>query len=208
MTEAIINNEETILPFEKSIAFIIGINNYLRLDKLTTAVNDAKKLGEVLETAQRFEVHYLLDATKNEIEELLENTIGEKAGEEDRLLFYFAGHGIATQSDDLPEGYIMPADAVKKDVNTYINMKDIRDAIDGLPCLHVLLILNCCFSGAFKWSSRFRDGDILIPKRIHKEHLDRFVDESARQVITSTSWNQRSIDTFQKKTLVNVMMKV
>ena len=186
--------KKTELPFEKSHAFIIGIDDYVHLDKLTTAVNDTKKLGEVLAAEQGFEVHYLFDASKKEIEALLKSTIIKKVGEDDRVLFYFAGHGIASQSDELPEGYIIPADAVKENVNSLISMKDLRDAVNMLPCLHVLLILDCCFAGAFKWSSRFRDSGTMVPKRIYKERFDRYVEDPARQVITSAAYDQYAVD--------------
>ncbi len=186
------------LPFRKSHAFIVGINDYLHLNKLTTAVNDAKKLGEVLASTQGFDVYDLLDAPKHKIETLLKKTIIKKVKEDDRVLFYFAGHGIASQGDDLPEGYIMPVDAIKEDVNSFISMKDIRDAFNMIPCSHALLILDCCFSGAFKWSSRYRDSGTFMPKRIYKERFDRFVTDPAWQVITSSAYDQLAIDILQE----------
>lgn len=186
------------LPFRKSHAFIIAINDYLHLNKLTTAVNDAKKLGEVLASTQGFDVYDLLDAPKHKIETLLKKTIIKKVKEDDRVLFYFAGHGIASHGDDFPEGYIMPVDAVKEDVNSFISMKDICYAFNMIPCSHALLILDCCFSGAFKWSSRYRDSGTSMPKRIYKERFDRFVEDPAWQVITSSAYDQLAIDILQE----------
>lgn len=57
MTETTRYNKKTKLPFRKSHAFIIGTNDYLDLNKLNTAVNDARKIAEVLEREQRFKVH-------------------------------------------------------------------------------------------------------------------------------------------------------
>lgn len=202
MTETNKYNNQTKLPFRKSHAFIIGINDYLHLNKLTTSVNDAKRLAEVLAREQRFKVHPpLINASYKKIKNLLEKTIIKKVKEEDRVLFYFAGHGIASQGDNIPEGYIMPVDAVKGDVNSYISMKELRDTVNMIPCLHVLLILDCCFAGAFKWSSRYRDSGTLMPKRIYKERFERFAQDPAWQVITSSAYDQLAIDILNGKTI-------
>ena len=52
-------------------------------------------------------------------------------------------------------------------------MADLQRALNALPCRHLLLILDCCFSGAFKWSSQHRAIGTLMPKRIYQERFDR-----------------------------------
>jgi uncharacterized caspase-like protein len=36
------------------------------------------------------------------------------------LLFYFAGHGVALNGDDGPQGYLIPQDAKLGDTKTYL----------------------------------------------------------------------------------------
>ncbi len=108
-TEAIAKN-----GFERNLAFIIGINNYSNgISPLKTAVNDAKKLVEVLREKYKYQVWVCLDevATLTNLNQLLEKTLPEQVSENDRLLFYFAGHGVALNGDDGPAGYLIPQDA-------------------------------------------------------------------------------------------------
>ena len=189
------------LSFARHHAFIIGINAYENnISPLKTAVNDAKRLAEVLQQQHHFEVHSpLLNARGAQIRELLQTTMRQVVGNDDRVLFYFAGHGIAADGDDGPAGYIVPADAEPTDLKTFIAMADLQIALDELRCRHLLLILDCCFSGAFKWSSLHRAIDGLMPKRIYEDRFRRFVEDPARQIITSAAYDQKALDVLDGK---------
>ncbi len=182
------------LPFGRHHAFVIGIDAYENLSSLQTAVGDATRLAEVLSEQQHFTVHPpLLDASGSEIRALFQS-MAECVGENDRVFFYFAGHGIAADGDDGPAGYIVPADAVPTKTETFIPMADLQSALEGLPCRHLLLVLDCCFSGAFKWSAKFRHVGGMIPRKIYRERFDRFVRDPAWQVITSAAYDQKALD--------------
>ena len=90
----------------RHIAVIIGINQYGQgIPPLQTAVNDAQALANLLTQEHHYQTYLFLDgqASRSALYELLEKTLpdlvqGEEAtqgGEASRLLFYFAGHGIA-----------------------------------------------------------------------------------------------------------------
>jgi uncharacterized caspase-like protein len=117
MDVAASNEARDQLPFGQHHAFIIGINAYERVSPLQTAVDDARRLAEVLDEQQHFLVHPpLLDASGGTIRTLLHTTLAEVVGKGDRVFFHFAGHGIALDGDDGPAGYIVPADADPTDV--------------------------------------------------------------------------------------------
>ena len=199
------NNNQTKLPFKQNHAFIIGINDYDYLPKLRTAVNDAQKISEVLSQQQGFTVHPpLLDASYKRMKYLLEKTILKKVKKDDRVFFYFAGHGIALDGENGLKGYIIPADArYVKDAsdieNKIIPMQTLHDILTSLPCQHLLLVLDCCFAGSFRWSSRYRYSGGFMPKRIFKERFDRFVKDPAWQVLTSSAYDQSALDVLQEK---------
>jgi len=188
------------LPFRKSHAFIIGINAYLYFPQLRTAVNDAKKIAEVLAEEQGFNVHSpLIDAEYKDIKQLLKSTIIKRVEKNDRVFFYFAGHGTPPDGEDREGGYIVPADAARGDKSKLLSMQELHDSITRLPCKHLLLVLDCCFAGSFRWSSRYRYGGAFMPKRIFKERFDRFVTDPAWQVITSSAYDQSALDVLQEK---------
>ncbi len=187
--------------FDRNLAFIIGINNYTNgISSLKTAVNDAKKLVEILRSKHGYQVWVCLDevATLSKLNQLLEKTLPAQVTENDRLLFYFAGHGVALNNDDGPAGYLIPQDAKQGDTDSYLPMTKLHDALSKLPCRHFLGILDCCFSGAFRWSST---RDLLTePEVIHKERYDRFITDPAWQIITSSASDQKALDNFKLDT--------
>ncbi|MCC7240581.1 MAG: caspase family protein [Acidobacteria bacterium] len=192
------SDETEVLPFARHHAFIIGIDAYQQVSPLKTAVSDARKLAEVLTNMQHFQVYPpLLNPTGQTVRTLLHETLAQTVGPDDRVLFYFAGHGIARDGDDGPAGYLVPADADPAVLTTFIPMSELQDALQALPCRHLLLILDCCFSGAFKWSSQTRAIGTLMPKRIYKERFDRFIEDQAWQVIASAAYDQKAMDVLQ-----------
>lgn len=193
-----VSTDHDTLPFSRHHAFLVGIDAYERVSPLKTAVNDARRLGDVLANKQHFTVHPpLLNATGADLRRLLRETMAQLVAADDRVVFYFAGHGIAADGDDGPAGYLVPADADPTDVATFVPMADLQGALQQLPCRHLLLILDCCFSGAFKWASRTRAIGSLMPKRIYKERFDRFIVDPAWQVITSAAYDQKALDVLQ-----------
>ena len=194
------SNNQQSLKFSQHHAFIVGIDHYEKVSQLSTAVNDAKKIAEVLQEKHSFQVHPpLLDAKHSSLHTLLYQTMPDMVKSDDRVVFYFAGHGIAIDGDDGPAGYLAPADADPADLKTFIAMKDLRKILNTLPCRHLLIVMDCCFSGAFKWTSSTRHIGTFIPKKIYKERFDRFVHDPAWQVITSAGYDQLAMDFIQDK---------
>ena len=197
------NNPETGAEtgFARNLAFIIGIDNYQNgISPLKTAVNDAKKLIEVLREKHKYQTWICLDnvATLSNLNKLLEETLPTQVTEHDRLLFYFAGHGVALNGDDGPVGYLIPQDAKLNETKSYLPMAKLHSALSKLPCRHFLGILDCCFAGAFRWSST-RDL-ITSPEVIYQEHYDRFIRDAAWQIITSSASDQKALDNFNLDT--------
>jgi Caspase domain len=184
--------------FARNLAFIIGIDNYRNgISPLRTATNDATKLVEILREKHNYQVWVCLNelATLNNLQQLLEVTLPQQVTSDDRLLLYFAGHGIALNGDDDgPQGYLIPQDAVLGDTKTYLPMTRLQECLNQLPCRHFLGILDCCFAGAFRWSST---RDLLTtPEVIYQERYNRFITDPAWQVITSATSDQKALDVF------------
>ncbi|MCB0306615.1 MAG: caspase family protein, partial [Calditrichaeota bacterium] len=192
-------------PFERSFAFIVGIDDYDQqgdAPPLQTAVSDARALARVLkQKPHEFSVTLLENPNGAQLRELLDVTIPDlNIGAHDRVLFYFAGHGIADDAEGRPEGYLLPADARLDAVDSFLPMKRLYEALRPLECPHLLLVLDCCFAGAFRWATKERAARPRVPQRITEYRLRRFCEDHAWQVITSTSYYQKAQDVSSLKT--------
>jgi len=189
--------------FSRNLAFVIGINNYTNgISRLQNAENDAKTLVELLKTKHDYQVQEYLneDATLNKLNQFLDKTLLEQVGENDRLLFYFAGHGIALNGNDGPAGYLIPQDAKLNAIETYLPMARLLASLEKLPCRHFLGILDCCFAGAFRWSNTRDISTEPEEEVIYKERYDHFISAPAWQVITSAAYDQKALDAFNLNT--------
>ena len=191
--------------FKLNLAVVVGINDYQNgVPPLGTARQDAEAIADILKTDYQYQVHLFTDkthtqATSQNLSAWLETELPEllKAANPSRLLFYFAGHGIALNGDDGPQGYLILQDAKLGDSKTYLPMQLVEEALSKLSCRHCLVILDCCFAGAFRWSSTRKL--VSITETIHKERYDRFIQDPAWQVITSAASDQYANDSLDIK---------
>jgi WD40 repeat protein/energy-coupling factor transporter ATP-binding protein EcfA2 len=191
--------------FKLNLAVVIGINDYQNgVPPLGTARKDAEAIADILKTDYQYQVHLFTDktdtqATSQNLSTWLGTELPEllKAANPSRLLFYFAGHGIALNGDDGPQGYLILQDAKLGDSETYLPMQLVEKALSKLSCRHCLVILDCCFAGAFRWSSTRKLTSIA--ETIHKERYDRFIQDPAWQVITSAASDQYANDNLDIK---------
>ncbi|RIK71647.1 peptidase C14 [candidate division KSB1 bacterium] len=182
--------------FDQSLAIIIGIEQYGNdIRPLRTAVNDTNRLAEILVQEHGYEVSILKneEATLSKLNVLLQETLPQQVGSNDRVLFYFAGHGIALEEDkDGPAGYLLPQDAQYASSRSFLQISELHKALLTLRCRHMLVILDCCFAGTIRWSTKqYRRH---IPEIIHQERYERFLQDPAWQVITSTTYDQEAVD--------------
>ena len=194
-----VDENEKSGEFEHSYALIIGINEYgAGIRSLSTAANDARRLADILSAKHGYEVSLLTQAiTSSRLEQELCERLPGRIGKNDRCLFYFAGHGIATKLDDKfqePEGFLLLQDAVQGQSHTYLPMVQLHRWLSQLCCRHLLAILDCCFAGAFRWSIATRASAPQREEIVYREKYRRYIQYPAWQVITSASHDQRALD--------------
>jgi len=137
--------------YGKSFAVVIGINNYEKWPALEFAINDAKAIRKKLEATGFNDITTIFDkeATQRRILTELFHSLPQKVGRNDRVLFYFAGHG---QTEDLPNGgkrgYIIPVDADTSNyTGTAISMEQVRSLSSRIAAKHILYVMDSCYSG-------------------------------------------------------------
>lgn len=137
--------------YDKSWAFCVGINTYKNVSPLTFAVNDATEVANLLIEQFSFpkeNVALLIDnyaTKKNILKTYLEYS--EKSGTDDRIIFYFAGHGHTITGNRGEVGYLIPYDAIQSDLSSMIRWDEITKNSELIPAKHILFILDACFSG-------------------------------------------------------------
>lgn len=187
--------------FTTSHAFIIGINDYQHLNSLKTAVNDANELANLLQESFDYQIHGpYLNIVSTEVESMFERML-KVVKKNDRVLFYFAGHGTIDGDNDSAKFHLLVKDT-RRDASLSISMDQISQLVQKLECKHFLMILDCCFAGAFKWSEGNR-AVVFIPKKIYKERFDQYIIDPAWQVITSAAYNEKALDVFNSRAIGN-----
>ncbi len=188
---------EKVHPYKQSWAVIIGINDYQTWPKLRYAVNDANAIEQMLVNKFGFKhenIFKLLDgeATRQRIMQVLgdELTNPTKVSRDDRIFFFFAGHGATrTMADNRQIGFIIPVDADKTNYYaTAVSMSEIREASDLIPAKHVYFVMDSCYSGL----ALTRGGESSF--YASATYLDEVTSRVARQILTAGGANQEVAD--------------
>ena len=185
--------------YEQSWAVIVGINDYGgQFTHLANARNDAQAIADLLQNTYGFEddhVFLLLgeDATRNAILEWLRDKLPEKAGPNDRVIFFFAGHGTTRESGrGHRRGYLIPYGARRGRYSDYVDMSELHDACGWIPAKHIFLILDCCFSGVAAVASRAEPS--APPHEINEFYLKRITQRPAWQILTAGDTDDLAAD--------------
>jgi uncharacterized caspase-like protein len=138
-------------PYGRSFAIVIGINRYEKWPGLEFAVADANSVKNALEKTGFDDITLIMDkeATQRRILSELFHQLPQKVNRNDRVLFYFAGHG---QTEDLSgggkKGYIIPVDAETGSyAATAISMEQIRSLSSRIAAKHIFYVMDSCYSG-------------------------------------------------------------
>ena len=182
--------------YRESYAVIIGINDYQSWPKLRYAVNDANGIEQTLITRfgfKRENIRKLLngDATRQRILEVLgdEFTDGNKVKRDDRVFFFFAGHGATrTLADGRQLGFLIPVDADRANFySTAISMTALRETCDLIAAKHIYFVMDSCYSGL----ALTRGAGGFSRDRTYLEEITRRV---ARQILTAGGAEQQVAD--------------
>ncbi len=176
---------------QQNYALVVGINKYSssRWSKLQYARKDAEGVANFLKT-QDFQVILVYDelATKTEILSRLQNDIAPNLGKNDRVLFFFAGHGYTESLGDKDFGYIVPHDGKERSA-TYISMEELQALSEKMgKARHQLFILDACYGGLLGTRAGFIDAN--TPNYIWEIAVKR----SSRQYLTAGGKNQEVLD--------------
>ena len=180
--------------YDNSYALIIGIDEYENVKPLNYAVKDAESIQDILVNTFNFpEGNITLlkneEATKQSIIEAFSD-ITTKAGESDRVLIYFAGHG---KTMDLPDGgemgYLLPVDGNEENLYvSSIGMAELKNISLMSKAKHLLYLVDACYGGIATIGSRGLDSK-TIPN-----YIEKITKNKSRQIITAGGRGEQVIE--------------
>lgn len=170
--------------YEQSHALLIGMDTYTNgWESLPGVKKDIHAVKQALE-GNGFNVVVKENLTKDQMEKVFIDFIGKHGqGLNNRLLFYFAGHGhTITTSFGEVLGYVVPVDAPNPNTNQAgfmaksMPMSRIEEYAKLTQSKHALFLFDACFSGS-----------LFALTRAAPEVINYKTSKPVRQFITSGS---------------------
>lgn len=173
------------------VALLIGVSQYgAGFNQLPAATKDVEEMHRVLQhpdIGDFKEVKSLIDPDPQEMGTAIENLFGA-GSREDLLLLFFSGHGIKDESGNL---YLATRTTRKNERgglirSTALSARFIQEIMSDSRAKRQVVILDCCFSGAF--------GEGLLAKDDSSIDIKRQLGGEGRAVLTSSTSTQYSFE--------------
>lgn len=144
----------------RRIALVVGVSRYHSFSQLPTAARDAETMAHVLKHVAGFdEVLVLADPDATKLAEASEYLFADK-DPGDLVLLYFSGHGVKDERGQLH----LAVPNTRKHASgelvraTAVSCRHIHDTMSASRSRRQVVILDCCFSGAFAEGIAPKDG--------------------------------------------------
>lgn len=130
----------------KTYVVTVGISDYLKIPDLRLPEKDAEAVKDLFSNRKAVVKHLVgLNANKAQIKNAL-NDVCTKAGKQDRIIFYFSGHGY-------PGGFC-PYDMDDKKIETGLQYDDVFAIFKQSKAEFKMIIADACYSGGIRMSSK------------------------------------------------------
>ncbi|MFC1489552.1 caspase domain-containing protein, partial [Thermodesulfobacteriota bacterium] len=187
---------------KKMWAVVVGINKYPNARQLKYAVNDAKIFYNHLVEHNHIpaeNVTLLLnqEATLTKIRSTLGTYLKSKAGKDDMVVIFFAGHGATERDTSSPDGdglekYLLPFDVDLKDLYaTALPMGELSRIFNRIRSERLIFIADACYSGASGGRTISTTG---LRANISETFIERIASGKGRVIITASGANEVSAE--------------
>jgi len=183
-------------------AVVIGIDKYPNIRQLKYAVNDAGLFYDHLVKRNQIPAENVMlllnqDATLTKIRSVLGTDLKNKAGKDDMVVIYFAGHGATERDAQSPDGdglekYLLPFEADLKDLYaTALPMEELTRIFNRIRSERLIFIADACYSGA---SGGRTIGVGGMRASISEGFIDRIAGGKGRVIMTASGANEVSAE--------------
>lgn len=133
----------------KSHALFFAVEEYDHWMDLRHPLDEAQRIAEVLREDYAFETEIVKNPNRRDIFNKLQEYRKKQFDDDDQLLIFFSGHGAF--SEETMKGFFVPKDGKQIDEfqETYLVYSRLENIINTIPCKHILLSLDACYSGTF-----------------------------------------------------------
>ena len=159
---------ELVGLYEQSHALVIGVSDYTAgWPDLESVTKDVEAVSTALE-GQGFNVEQVLNPTKRELAAAFGDFIDQYGYDpENRLLFYYSGHGYTQELHGRQVGYLVPSDAPNPNEDRKgfsrksLRMTQVLSWAKQIESKHALFLFDSCFSG-----SVLKERALVVPRQI------------------------------------------
>ncbi|MET8003904.1 caspase family protein [Nonomuraea glycinis] len=171
----------------RRLALIVASDEYQDpgLRRLRAPAQDAEALAKVLgdETIGGFDVRTMLNEPTSVVNEAVEEFFADRHPD-DLLLLHFSGHGVKNDSGDLY--FATTSTKLNRLGATAVAAEFVNRQMTRSRCRRVVLLLDCCYAGAFARGALPRAGTSL--------HVEDQFDGRGRVVITASNALEYAFD--------------
>jgi len=144
-------NETYTAQYSASRALIVGINDYQHASPLGYAIHDAEETAQTLVDEFSFDKEAITlltdsDATKEQIMGYFLSYVNQTEVD-DRIFFFFGGHGHTFSGHRGEVGYLIPYDGDTRSLSTLIRWDDLTRNAELIPAKHILFVMDACYGG-------------------------------------------------------------
>ena len=173
---------------------------------LKNPVTDATDIAQELQDMYGFNTKVYPNYSRSKIYSVLEKWQKRSFGKADQLFLFFSGHG--TFWEFTKKGYFVP-NTRSTDFGAYIELTDLGNIVTQIPCQHILLAVDACYSGTIDQEIAFRGPNFQRPKQTKTTERDntifRQLRNTSRLLITSGE-KQRTPDGKKHSPFANALL--
>jgi hypothetical protein len=135
------------LNFGRYYAIVIGNQDYVNVDPLTTPKTDAERAAKLLREKYGFNVRILTNATDDDMLGAL-NDLNKILQDNDNVLIYYAGHGSRQKTPGADIGYWLPVNAERPpSLKFWVGNDQVSSYLGIFKAKRVLVVADSCYSG-------------------------------------------------------------
>ena len=156
-----VGHEGSIYPTKarlgKDYALFIAVQDYKEWNDLRNPIKDAEAIAKELREEYDFKTKILRNPSRLEIYNALETYRKKTYQEDSQLLIFMTGHGEFREASN--EGFFIPKEGKSNDPfgDSYFAHTRLERIVDNIPCNHILLAIDACYSGTFDETIAYKD---------------------------------------------------